>query len=287
MSDILSRESTKPAAKASNNSTNTGRVKTGISRSYIESVDDPLHLKPVTGIAKMLPVKLHNFTSQGTQLCENSRVIQDPDAPLVACKWCQEDDQFAPKAKDPKKQKKNRAKDYMAGLYWVLNKVNTVREITKDNGEVITYNVNPLTVMEFPRGTEDANIESMVNYDNEGELTNGDLWEARKYHKDLKKAVTILPVDKIGTKNAKKKFDSAGVSMDVPQDILDRFEAMSVEEVRGIIFNCYVSNPKMWDRVICNQDTGKPVLVKPEPLETERKAEDESTEGSFEQELDG
>jgi hypothetical protein len=275
---------TTPEAKSNEQgTTNSGRVKTGIVASYIEEIGKPQHGAVLINLEKSLPFKKHEFTSKGSQICFKSPYLFfDPEAGETPpdCPWCKEKDRF-----DKAGKKLNRAKDCLGIVMHIFDRVGQVKEFEKDNGEKVTYDVNPVCVMDFKRGPEDVNLKELINFDEQGLLDSPDdnVWEMEKYHKDLKKAVSITSVgdSKVKLKPILAKFKNLPDGVKVAPEIFERFKAMTPSEVRGIIFNAYVSDPKMWDLV------DKNLVVKPQPISKEEKVEtDVETSSEFESDIE-
>lgn len=269
--DVLSLENTKPTASSGNDRPNV--VKTRIGRHWIEETDKPEHVKPITGLNKAVPIKMHTFTSKGTQVCLKSRVLHDPTNPDPNCPWCLEKDRF-----DKSGKKLNKAKDYLLLLGYVFDRVGATREV---DGNV--YDVNPVCVLELVRGPEDVNIDGLKQYDAEGLLNNGDMYEMVKYPKELKKAVSITRVegDPLKMKNIAKKFKDLAKDnpkLEVPKDIMDRFEELSVEAVRGLLVNPY--------NVDWNNKELQKMVEKPKAVESDPKPDSPEVGSDFEKQVD-
>jgi hypothetical protein len=272
MTSLFDRTNPEPKS-TEQGTTPTGRVKTGIVSAYVVDEGKPMHGAVLTNLDRTLPFKKHEFTSKGSQICLKSPFLFfNPDAGQTEkdapdCPWCKEKDRF-----DKSEKKFNRAKEVVGVLMYVLDRVGQVKEIEKDNGEKIKFDVNPICVMDFKRGPDSINLKDLIAYDNEGALNiqENNIWAMEKYPKEAKKAVSIVNVgsDKIKIKPVLAKFKNLPDGVQVAQEIFDRFNlGMTVQECRGLIFNAYVSDPKLWDLV------DKSIVAKPQPVNKEEKPE--------------
>ncbi len=261
--DLLSLENTKTEATEYAPSS---IIKTGIRRSMIMEKEVKHYFTPITGLSKGLPAKEHNFTSQGTQLCRKSIFLQEKE-----CKWCKELDRF-----DPDKKKLNKAKDVFLLPIYMFNSVGKDIEYDINKGtkeeKHISFPDNPIQFLSVTRGPEDANLQELKSYDDDGELTTT-LFEIQRYPKALKKAPEPKFTDR---KKAEKLFQHIGGCV-VPQEILEDWDEMSKEQVRGLAGNTYGvfndSAPKIMFEF----------LEKPEPLPDE----EETGEVDASKEMDG
>lgn len=291
----LSLSSTKKAATPQNN-VDSGRIRTNIQRHWLEAANDPHHLMVMTPISVpvlndkgeteldengnvkeemcMLPLDLHQFTSKGTQICLKSALLADPLEPSPECPWCLEYDKFDKKPDGDPKKKRNRAKPSLCMLTYIFNRVNTKGSFTNDNGEKVEFDRNPLCVIEVTRGTEDTNLESLLNAHNEGFITER-VFEFMKYPKELKTPASLeyIPSDaKKKLKEIEKVFADRG-GLSVPEDIKDFVNSKSPKEILGIILNAYITDSKIWE----NKNV-KELVVKPVAINKEEKPETSPTD---------
>jgi hypothetical protein len=258
--DELSLESTRKEATEFTEY-KTCRVKTEMERNFLE-VDKPEYMTFLTALDSALPVEFHGFTSQGSQICRKTSLLKEE-----TCKWCNEDDRWSkttPKAK-------NKASNGLAIAVYNFNAEGRKKTIKdKDGnpkknkeGKEVVYESKPVQCLLLKRGSDDANLVSLREYDEEGALMDG-VWELRKHPKEAKKTLVPTVTER---KMTEKRFKR---SLEVPQDVKKRWANMPKEEARGFLanqFDLYDDNAP--DRLFA-------LTIKPQALDGE--AQEANTE---------
>lgn len=237
--DLLSLENT--AAPEVVSSFNSDRIKTGISLFYYEEVGVNYYFTPLVNItdqkSKILPLKLHEYIkikkmvdgkekdSFTTKVCRKSALIGEE-----VCEWCSHKDAF-----DKSGKKLNFARDVVMIPVYVFNRVGVIKTYKDKDGNEKEYPVNPVCFLVLKRGQKDANIANILEDDRTDDFL-GSVYSTCKFPKELKKAPCVESQD---SKKVAKKFQHLPEGITVPQDILDHWNSLTREEVRGLAANCY------------------------------------------------
>ncbi len=208
----------------------SNKVKTGIGAWFTKEVDKSFFAQPLAAFNKCLPIDLH-FTEEGPVVCKKSKVLT-ADPANTKCEGCLLKDTF-----DKSGKKFNKPAACLAIPMYFFNSVGNVESYTDKDGKLVEYNDNPTKFAFLKRGKNDVNLESMKDYNDQEELMIN-IWELKRYPKELKKAISPAIASK---KKVDKLFQHIGGAT-VPPDVLERFENMTREEVRGLAINIHAAD---------------------------------------------